>query len=73
MHKADTGHLDAKTPKAIKRRVSVIPKEELINPDFETKGRRGSKKPAEDVKNAPPAPGIPVGTFRKNSGNIEFP
>jgi chemotaxis protein MotB len=73
--KADTDHLDAKNPGgAINRRVSVILlKEELTNPDFEAKAAEEVKNLPEDVKNAPAAPGVPVGTFRKTQGNVEFP
>jgi chemotaxis protein MotB len=74
--KADTDHLDTKNPtSATNRRVSIILlKEELTNPKFEEKAAEEAKNLPEGSQNVPPAtPAIPIGTFKKTQGNIEFP
>jgi chemotaxis protein MotB len=74
--KADTDHLDVKDPKSTRnRRVSIILlKEELTNPDFEKKAAEVSKSiPDEKTINQPGPVGIPVGTFRRTQGKVEFP
>jgi chemotaxis protein MotB len=74
--KADTDHLFPKTPTdARNRRISIILlKEELTNPDFEKKAEEEAKNLPPDTVNPKPAiPTVPVGTFKKTRGNIEFP
>lgn len=72
--KADTDHLNPKDPADPRnRRISIILlKEELTNPDFLKKAEEKAQDMPESA--APPAdPGVPVGTFRKTQGNVEFP
>jgi chemotaxis protein MotB len=76
--KADTDHLDPKNPAApINRRISIILlKEELTNPDFDKKAAEAAKAASDEDgndndSNAPA--GVPVGTFKKTQGAVEFP
>lgn len=73
--KADTDHLDPKNPSnPINRRISIILlKEELTNPKFEEKAAEEAANLPPDTSPPPPLPGVPVGTFRKTQGNVEFP
>ncbi len=72
--KADTDHLDVKDPASPRnRRISIILlKEELTNPDFEKKAEEQAKSMPESNA-APAVPTIPIGTFKKTQGNVEFP
>ena len=75
MGKADTEHLFPENPTDPRnRRISIILlKEELTNPDYDKK----AEKVAEErgfVDSAPKkAPKIPIGTFRRTPGEVEFP
>lgn len=80
--KADTEPLITDNPSDPRnRRISIILlKEELTNPDYEKKvEERASEMPdppagdsgAADSGNATPQ--VPIGTFRRTPGNVEFP
>lgn len=73
--KADTDHIDTKNPaSAVNRRVSIILlKEELTSPKFEEKAAEVAKTMGDQPESPPAVPGIPVGTFKKTQGNVEFP
>ncbi|MGQ0528178.1 MAG: flagellar motor protein MotB [Alphaproteobacteria bacterium] len=79
--KADTEHLIKDNPKdARNRRISIILlKEELTDPNFEKKAEAKAKTlPAEEGGEgegvlAEDAPQIPVGTFKKTPGKVQFP
>ncbi len=73
--KADTDHLVPANPADPKnRRISIILlKEEFTNPDFEKKAEEQAKNMPETSNPAPAIPAIPIGTFKKTKGNIEFP
>lgn len=81
--KADTEHLVPDKPEdARNRRISIVLlKEELTNPEFEKKAEQVVEEnpgliPAENQGTAPAqeAPQqVPVGTFRKTPGKVEFP
>ena len=81
--KADTQHLLPDTPADPQnRRISIILlKEELTNgADFDQKAKEIAKTlPAEEEGNsegsetASPIPQVPVGTFRRTPGSVEFP
>ncbi|MCC7305459.1 MAG: flagellar motor protein MotB [Alphaproteobacteria bacterium] len=75
--KADSDHLVPDKPNdARNRRISIILlKEELTNPDFDSKAAEkaaASGTPAEE-DTPPEIPSVPVGTFKKTKGNVEFP
>lgn len=77
MGKADTEPLMPKDPtSAQNRRISIILlKEELTNPDYEKKAAAAASEFADepnDGSSAPP-PQVPIGTFRKTPGQVEFP
>lgn len=84
--KADTEHLVPETPNdARNRRISIILlKEELTDPDFEKKAAEKAKAlglkdgPEEGADQGEGAPAeniqhVPVGTFRKTPGQVQFP
>ncbi|MGB4106223.1 MAG: flagellar motor protein MotB [Alphaproteobacteria bacterium] len=75
--KADTDHLAPDKPTdATNRRISIILlKQELTDPDFDKKaaqeaGVSGDVGTEEDI---PERPEIPIGTFKKTPGKVEFP
>ncbi|MGB4056995.1 MAG: OmpA family protein, partial [Alphaproteobacteria bacterium] len=72
--KADTDHLKPDKPSdASNRRISIILlKEELTDPEFDSKA---AIKAGDAGESAEPddAPEIPIGTFRKTPGKVEFP
>jgi chemotaxis protein MotB len=72
--KADTDHIKPDKPAdPSNRRISLILlKEELTNPNFENKAAEKAKD-MPDEPNAAPVNQIPVGTFRRTQGNVEFP
>jgi chemotaxis protein MotB len=73
MGKADTEPLVKDDPKAASnRRISIILlREELTNPDFEKKAEAAKDKIRS--KSPAAAPTVPIGTFRKTPGQVEFP
>lgn len=81
MGKADTEPLIADNPKDSRnRRITIILlKEELTNPlpeeEEPTEEKQGTAEPlSEDTEELPFAPPpVPVGTFRKTPGEVEFP
>lgn len=79
MGKADTEPLIKENPAdAQNRRITImLLKEELTNPDFAAKADGAVRKQAEQgSSNSAPArtiPKVPVGTFKKTPGKIEFP
>jgi chemotaxis protein MotB len=77
MGKADTEHLIKDKPEDPQnRRISIILlKEELTNPDFDKKAEAMAKdmpEEADDSEGAAPQQ-VPVGTFRKTPGAVQFP
>ena len=76
MGKADTEHLFSDTPTdARNRRISIILlKEELTNPDYDQKAEKMAKENGFLQETTPKrAPRIPIGTFRRTPGDVEFP
>lgn len=81
MGKADTEHLFPDTPNDPRnRRVSMILlKKELTNPEeFDAEAEEASANYEDDTEseatdNAAPPVQIPIGTFRKTPGAVEFP
>jgi chemotaxis protein MotB len=75
--KADTDHLKPDQPTdASNRRISIILlKQELTDPDFDKKAAAEADEMDDTaVEETPPArPEIPIGTFRKTPGKVEFP
>ena len=75
--KADTEHLFPEKPTdSSNRRISIILlKEELTNPDYDKKAEAMAKEKGYTQEKAAPkkAPQIPIGTFRRTPGEIEFP
>jgi chemotaxis protein MotB len=74
--KADTDHLVPDKPTDAKnRRISIILlKEELTNPDFDKHAAEEAEAAGDDAADdMPEMPEIPVGTFRKTPGKVEFP
>jgi len=75
MGKADTEHLFPDNPTdARNRRISIILlKEELTNPDYEKKAAAMAKEKGFVDKAPKKAPRIPIGTFRRTPGEVQFP
>jgi chemotaxis protein MotB len=73
--KADTDHLVPDKPSDAKnRRISIILlKEELTNPDFDKKAAEEAESAGPSTETEPDVPEVPVGTFRKTPGKVEFP
>ena len=73
--KAETDPLDAKNPTAaINRRVSLILlTEELTNPDSDQKAADNAGQAGDTAPDVPAAPTVPIGTFRKTEGAVQFP
>lgn len=80
--KADTEHLFPSNPAdARNRRISIVLlKEELTNPDFEKKAadKALADNPKlldqqEESETPPETQQVPVGTFRKTPGQVQFP
>jgi len=79
--KADTEHLHPETPNDPRnRRISIILlKEELTNPDFDKTAEtyaedQGYEEDFEsETTEPPPVPQVPIGTFKRTPGSVEFP
>lgn len=73
--KADTDHLVPDKPTDAKnRRISIILlKEELTNPDFDKKAAEEAGENGAAAEDVPGMPEIPIGTFKKTPGKVEFP
>jgi chemotaxis protein MotB len=79
--KADREHLVPDKPDDAKnRRISIILlKEELTNPDFEKKAEESAIEESMDAEDGAvtddgsDVPQVPIGTFRKTPGAVEFP
>src|SRR5688572_12557822 len=75
--KADTDHLVPDKPTDAKnRRISIILlKEELTNPDFDKKAAEEAEMLDDSTlpEDQPQVPQIPIGTFKKTPGKVEFP
>jgi chemotaxis protein MotB len=73
--KADTDHLVPDKPTDAKnRRISIILlKEELTNPDFDKKAAEEANETGDAAEDVPDMPEIPIGTFKKTPGKVEFP
>jgi chemotaxis protein MotB len=75
MGKADTELLITEDPTDPRnRRLTIILlREELTNPEAYENLVEDSGQAGSDSQNAPPAVDVPVGTFQKTPGKIEFP